>query len=1249
MELCNYKRPNKTRYFEIEAIQIPIVYNKHGDYDPNGLLYVLKKDAKRIKECALHNFNQEIPQPYEEVMPLVIRANVGETIVISFSHSLERALSIHVDGLDYNVQTSDGANVGFNRDSTTISRIIYTWYAVQEGVYIFHDMGDSTGNEDGTNIHGLFGAIIIEAAESKWLNPQTGEELDSGLFADIYNPAAPSFREYAVFFHDELEIKNKDGNQPVDPHTGLPSSTTAISYRSEPMRNRLPLTHGNSDTGEDISMSSWVYGDPAPPILRAYVGDPAKIRLIHGGVKETHVFHLHNHQWRLIGENPNSTIIDSITISPQECYTLDILHGAGSLNGTLGDVIFHCHLYPHFHEGMWTLLRIHDRLEDGTGRLPDGTPIPPLCPLSDRKKPPEKNKLHPGYPDFINGTFGERPLQPPLGILNSDGTNLIEPTMSERANFIKNYKPGALYTDTCPCHTDGKSCYTDNCSHCDNSDSMEDSKCPCQNTKIKVFELALVQAKVIYNRYGWHDPQGRFFVLKSELERHGGLDSYIKKVENRKICVEPLVIRANAGDCVEIRLTNLLPEYIEESPFQMRTKTDIAGFHIHLVKFDTIVADGAANGWNNIAGARKYETLIERFFVNEELNTVFFHDHLFANSHQQHGVFGALIVEEAGATFHNIRTGKKLEYGTKAVIKRRNGTSFREFAMFVHDFALLFDKDGNALNPPEMPGSHDDPGVMGINYRCEPMRERLKPQDDPAYIFSSLIHGDPATPILETYPGDEIIIRLLDGAHEEQHSFNLTGLSWKKELTNISSPDIASQTIGISEAFNIRITKQYRPGDYLYYFGGIDDAWLGLWGIIRAYGQTNKRLKPICKAKDSIIPLSPCPSKNSVIRRYEIAAIQRNIQYNNYGDHDPDGLIFVPLKEADHAAKADYKPKPLILRANAGDWVEITLHNLFDPEKPVQYFNYPRVPLDHEHKPSMRVSINPQFLNYDPVCDSGINVGYNNHEQTVGVGESKKYLWYADKEYGACTIQSFGDMRNHRYHGLFGVIIIEPAGAKWYKNFSLNRTIYDEEAVITAPGIESFRECVVVIQNGIRMLDKNNNLVETASENNGEAIDDEDTGEKGFNYRSERFANRLRKNSRISKIFSSRIHGDPATPIFRAYSGERVIFRTVMPADKPRNTGFCIHGHRWNKYPKDLQSGTIPLQGGISIGNTFNMELNNAASEPGDYLYRSGSFKWDVESGMWGIFRVLKQGIRCKCKNICKKAYKCVCKSYQDN
>lgn len=300
LELSEYPAIEQVRVYDIEAISLPIVYNKYGDHDPNGLMYVLKQDSERIQRKARELFDLPTPQPYEEVRPLVIRANVGDTVQINFENKLDRRASIHVQGLPYNVQTSDGANVGLNPDSTTGRAICYIWQADKEGVYLFSDMADTRSGEDGSNVHGLFGAIIVEAAGSTWSDPVTGCPLDSGLFADIYHPVKPAFREYAVFFHDELEINTKDGQQPVDPHTGLPTGTTAISYRSEPMRNRLPLDpHADhTDTAEDISMSSWAYGDPAPFIPKAYVGDPSKVRLIHGGVQETHVFHLHNHQWR---------------------------------------------------------------------------------------------------------------------------------------------------------------------------------------------------------------------------------------------------------------------------------------------------------------------------------------------------------------------------------------------------------------------------------------------------------------------------------------------------------------------------------------------------------------------------------------------------------------------------------------------------------------------------------------------------------------------------------------------------------------------------------------------------------------------------------------------------------------------------------------------------------------------------------------------------------------------------------------
>ena len=136
---------------------------------------------------------------------------------------------------------------------------------------------------------------------------------------------------------------------------------------------------------------------------------------------------------------------------------------------------------------MW---RIHDRLEDGSGKLPDGTLIPALLPLKDRERPPKKDALHPGYPNFICGEAGMPPRQPPCGVLDEEGNVIVYPTPLEAANFVENAVPGALYTDTCPCHTAEE----------------------CE--KIKVFEIALVQAKLTYNQYGWHDPEGRFFVLK---------------------------------------------------------------------------------------------------------------------------------------------------------------------------------------------------------------------------------------------------------------------------------------------------------------------------------------------------------------------------------------------------------------------------------------------------------------------------------------------------------------------------------------------------------------------------------------------------------------------------------------------------------------------------------------------------------------------------------------------------------------
>ena len=272
---------------------------------------------------------------------------------------------------------------------------------------------------------------------------------------------------------------------------------------------------------------------------------------------------------------------------------------------------------------------------------------------------------------------------------------------------------------------------------------------------------------------------------------------------------------------------------------------------------------------------------------------------------------------------------------------------------------------------------------------------------------------------------------------------------------------------------------------------------------------------------------------------------------------------------------------------------------------------------------------------------SGLNVGCNDIEQTVTPGKSIRYLWHADREYGTCLLRSFGDLRNHKYHGLFGAIIIEPPGARYYRTFSLAEHNHEAQAIITAPGVENFREFVLFAHNGIRMLDKDGNLINTTEEGEPHGahggVDHEDTGEKGFNYRSERFYNRLKQWPVVHRLFDSKIYGEPATPVLKAYTRERVIIRYLMPGDKPRNTAFLIHGHVWREQPENPLSNVEPVKGAISVGNVYNLELLGGASDcPGDYLYRSGALRWDVESGMWGILRVQMRTIFYHCASCCR-------------
>ncbi|MGM8212699.1 copper oxidase [Virgibacillus sp. W0430] len=1201
------------RFYHIVAIPIRIVLNNFGDHNPNGMMYVLKENESIVKEQVRKNpFT-----PVDVVQPLVIRANEGDEVEILFENKLPFATGMHFQEADYDVMTSDGANVGLNKNSFVEcgEEMIYQLKINHQGVFLFSDLGNPSSSENGSNINGLFGALFAQPRGSWWTDPITGRSMDSGVYADIHHPYLPSQREYAWIFHDEMPTVDLTGNEVLNPITKQVSeSTHAVNYRFEPLDNRLRLIEEAvvcpDCEGEEVHHDSWVFGDPATPILRGYVGDPAKIRVAHGGVKETHVFHYHVHQWFRDTTNPDSEIIDSQAVGPQSWYDVQPLYGLGSLQGSCGDTIIHCHLYPHFDVGMWGMNRIFDTLQDGSECYPNGIKIDPLQPLPGRVAPPEPTKEKPGFPNFIPGKVGSKAPRPPLGIVG--GRELTE---LEKNAAIPNPRPGAVFSDPC---------------------SIPD------DPPVKEFNISLIELPLIYNREGWNDPKGRIYILDEDIE----------DVCSGKKEPEPLVIHMPAGTCIRVNFTNRLPNVADGDAFQLVTRTYETGMHIHFVKFDVLVNDGANVGWNYDSGVLTGETIRYEYYADVEVKAWFFHDHLFPNYHQQHGVFGTGVVHPRFTQFLNYKTGDAVNHGTQVTVTQPLTPDYRDLALFVQDFTLLFNKDGKPLNPPEFPGSQDDPGLHGVNYKNEPLRFRLGADCDPAYSFSSYVNGDPVTPILFCYEGDPIKIRLLQGAQEESHSFNVHGLRWKKNRPDVETKFEAQQHIGISESFSFEIEVP-QSGDYLWTFETEEDLWTGLWGLIRAFDEEVDFLiplpdrpeppertnpLPICTGKppqkaEVIEPPVGTPS-DAPVKKFEIVAFQVPIPYSSWGEHDPFGIVFALKEDMEAILKGKKKPEPLIIRANAGDLVEISVTSFLEFDKfPFLdgIWPYPHVKEEAFYPPSVRISLHSQLLSYDVKTSAGETVGFN-ADQTAGPGETVTYKWYVDQNVGVCGLWDMADIRNHRSLGTFGAFIAQARGTEILDPYSLQPINTGANVVLRQPFLPDKREFTLIMYDGARLFDRKGQLIIDPVDGillpgeEDDLLHTYDNGSRGFNYRTERLINRLRKEASLEKLFSSKPFGDPSTPLFEAYPGEPVTVRLVNPSERRRSHTFHLHNHYWNTDDRKITSQVKSIIPEIVAGHAADLPLHYGAGSfynyPGDYMYRSGNIRWDIEQGMWGIMRV---------------------------
>ncbi len=446
-------------------------------------------------------------------------------------------------------------------------------------------------------------------------------------------------------------LSNMATAAPVPPPSGSPPNTpsTAVS-----MSNWGTGGCRNSQEAR-LKPTKAFYPDNPSNVYHAYLGDHTVFRVLHAGASVHHVHHHHAHQWLFAPEQPGSSYLDSQAIGPGSTFSMELVYaGAGNQNLTAGDSIFHCHFYPHFASGMWALFRVHDTLELGTalgtdGRpapgsraLPDpeimtGTPTPAVVPLPTYAMAPvpavveiKDGQVHfaqaptsnPGYPFFIPGLAGHRAPHPPLAFASDQGQSLdgglprhlvlgghVSTEVHSQTDYTKNLdvidairlpEDGTLveklamkaheqraHPGITPEGTPANFIETG---------APRTSGAPFANptppdqagVQRRLYKGADVQIDTVFNKAGWHYPQQRMMALWSD----------IKSLVDGTKPPEPLFVRANNGETVEYWQTNLVPSYYELDDYQVRTPTDIIGQHIHLVKFDVLAADGAANGFN---------------------------------------------------------------------------------------------------------------------------------------------------------------------------------------------------------------------------------------------------------------------------------------------------------------------------------------------------------------------------------------------------------------------------------------------------------------------------------------------------------------------------------------------------------------------------------------------------------------------------------------------------------------------------
>jgi hypothetical protein len=461
-----------------------------------------------------------------------------------------------------------------------------------------------------------------------------------------------------------------------------------------------------------------------------------------------------------------------------------------------------------------------------------------------------------------------------------------------------------------------------------------------------------------------------------------------------------------------------------------------------------------------------------------------------------------------------------------------------------------------------------------------------------------------------------------------------------------------------------------------------------MWGLLRAYKDTQPNLTALpnnSPGGNKPALSTGCPAYATGKRSYDVTAITAQqalasgaIIYNNRATggsgstlSDPLAVLYVITEDLNNGNLNKMRIEPLVLRAAAGECIEVTLRNgivstanalsqrtatLIQPFG--NCINCPSFTGWTLNVPGT-VGLHPQLLSYNVLKNDGMNVGANPVQTIKAVLPNQpanviQYAWYAGNpptadnpsatpvEFGAIGLFPADPLMQHQT-GLIGALVIEPKGSSWICDGGVKCDgtpnngkvpISYTSAVVTKADNTTFREFVVVMQDDANGI----------------------SGAAGLNYRSEpmyfRYSNPpgIASQSRCPTIgnpgldinncpdvwlsFSNRlVQADPQTPVFTASAGQPARFRLVQPGGSTNGQVFTLHGHVWQEEPyknNSTEIGDNPLSQWIGSRDSYgaashyDIVIDQAGGQgavPGDYLFRTYVGN-QILKGIWGVFRV---------------------------